>query len=139
MFAEELTSLSIKQPKLVTSDTPAPGAHVLAIVPSWTQVFINYIKEHKLPADKGEAAQIIHRSKNYVLDGNQLYRRGASSDVLLKCITTEEGKEPLEIHTGYCGNHVTSRTLVRKAFRSGFYWPTALKDAKDLVRHYKGC
>jgi hypothetical protein len=34
IFIEELTSPSIKQPGHVTSNTPAPGAQVLAIVPS---------------------------------------------------------------------------------------------------------
>jgi transposase InsO family protein len=28
---------------------------------------------------------------------------------------------------------------VGKAYRSGFYWPTALADAQDLVRRCKGC
>jgi hypothetical protein len=37
----------------------------------------------------------------------------------------KKGKEILdEIHLGYCGNHAVSRTLVGKAFRNGFYWPT---------------
>jgi hypothetical protein len=34
IFIEELTSPSIKQPEHVTSDTLAPGAQVLATVPS---------------------------------------------------------------------------------------------------------
>jgi hypothetical protein len=113
VFVEELTSPSIKQPKPITSDALALNVQVLTIVPSWTQVFIDYIKEHKLPANKGEAAQITHISKNYVLVGNQLYRRDASSGVLLKCITMEEGRELLdEIHSSCCGNHSTSSTLV---------------------------
>jgi hypothetical protein len=112
----------------------------LAIIASWTQVFINYIKEHKLPVGKGEVTQVVRRSKNYVLVGKQLYQCGASSSVLLKCITAEEGNELLdEIHSGCCGNHTAFSTLVGKAFRSGFYWITALKDADDLVRHCKGC
>jgi hypothetical protein len=58
----------------------------------------------------------------------------------LKYVSSEKGKEILdEIHSGGCGNHAASRTLVGKAFRSGFYWPTALKDAEKLVRKYKGC
>jgi ribonuclease HI len=140
VFVEELTSPSIKQPKPVTSNDTAPSVQVLTIVSSWTQVFIDYIKEHKLPTDKGEAAQIVRRSKNYVLVGNQLYRRGASSDILLKCITAEESRDLLdEIHSGCCCNHPASRTLVGKAFWSRFYWPTTLKDAEHLVSHCKGC
>jgi transposase InsO family protein len=29
--------------------------------------------------------------------------------------------------------------MVGKAYRSGFYWPTAVADAQDLVRRCKGC
>jgi hypothetical protein len=40
---------------------------------------------------------------------------------------------------GVCGNHASSRTLVSKAFRRAFYWPTALGDAEELVRRCQGC
>jgi predicted choloylglycine hydrolase len=111
----------------------------LVITRSWAYNFIDYIKENKLPANKEEATRIIRRSKNYVLVGDNLYRRVASSGVL-KCVSLETGKEILDkIHSGCCGNHAASRTLVGKAFRTGFYWPTALKDAKELVKKCKGC
>jgi hypothetical protein len=71
--------------------------------------------------------------------GDRLYRRVASLEVLLKCITIDEDKQILgEIHSGCCGNHATSRTLVGKAFHSRFYWLIALKDAEELVRKFKG-
>jgi hypothetical protein len=58
----------------------------------------------------------------------------------MKCVPVKEGKEILqEIHEGVCGNHAASRTLVRKAFMSGYYWPTALPDAEDLVRWCTNC
>jgi hypothetical protein len=44
-----------------------------------------------------------------------------------------------EIHMGVCGNHTSSSTLVSKAFRRAFYWPTALGDAEELVRRCQGC
>jgi hypothetical protein len=31
------------------------------------------------------------------------------------------------------GVHAAPRTLVGKAFRDGFYWPTAKKDVSELV------
>jgi hypothetical protein len=72
--------------------------------------------------------------------GDNLYRRATSSGVLLKCVSSEKGKEILdEIHSGCCENHTASRTLVGKAFRTGFYLPTALKDAEELIRKCKGC
>ena len=67
-------------------------------------------------------------------------RKNAKEELLQKCITQEEGEKLLlEIHANSCDNHAASRNLVAKAFRSGYYWPTALKDAKNLVRHSKGC
>jgi hypothetical protein len=58
----------------------------------------------------------------------------------MKYVSTKEGKEILqEIHEGVCRNHVASRTLIGKAFRSGFYWPTALVDAEVLVRRCTNC
>jgi hypothetical protein len=93
----------------------------LVITISWTQDFIDYIKENKLPANKEEATQIT-RSKNFVLVGDNLYRGAASSGVLLKYVSSEKGKEILEeIHLGCYGNHASSRTLVGKAFRTRFY------------------
>ena len=46
----------------------------------------------------------------------------------------EEGEKILkEIHAGTCDNHAASRTMVRKAFQDGFYWPSAVADAEALV------
>jgi hypothetical protein len=135
VFVEELSSPSIKQPDRITSEPPAPTAQIMGITRSWTQDFIDYIKENKLPSNKEEATRIIRRSKNYVLVDDNLYRRAVSSGVLLKYISREEGKEILEeIHSGCCGNHAASRTLVGKTFHTGFYCPIALKDVEELVR-----
>jgi hypothetical protein len=73
---------------------------------------------------------------NYVVIGTELYQRSASNGVLMKCILRSEGLLKLlqEIHGGECGNHAASANLVGKVYRSGFYWPTALADAQDLVR-----
>jgi hypothetical protein len=69
-----------------------PLSHQHQQLRSWTQDFIGYIKENKVPSNKEEATRIIRRSKNYVLVGNNLYRRATSSGVLLKCISRKEGK-----------------------------------------------
>ena len=44
-----------------------------------------------------------------------------------------------DIHGGDYGHHSSSRTLVGKVFRSGFYSPTALNDAIELVKARKAC
>ena len=38
-----------------------------------------------------------------------------------------------------CGSHIGSRALVGKTFRQGFYWPTALQDAVELVTKCEAC
>jgi hypothetical protein len=84
----------------------------------WRQPIIDYLREQKVLSDKNSAEQLIRHAKSYVLVGDKLYRRGASSGVLMKCIPREEGKGILEeIHKGVCGNHASSRMLVIKAFR----------------------
>jgi hypothetical protein len=122
VFVEELPSSSIKQLGGITPEPPTPTTQIMVITRSWTQDFIDYIKENKLPANREEVTRIIRRSKNYILVFDNLYRRAMSSGVLLKCVTREEGKEILEeIHSGCCGNHAASRTLVGKTFCTGFY------------------
>jgi hypothetical protein len=62
------------------------------------------------------------------------------SGIYQKCIEPEEGIELLrEIHQGECGHHASSRALVAKAFRHGFYWPTAKQNAEQLVKQCNGC
>jgi hypothetical protein len=117
-----LSSPFIKQPGKITYEPPIITTQIMVITRPWTQDFIDYIRENKLPSNKEEATIIIRRSKNYVLIGNNLYRRAASSGVLLKCILREKGKEILdEIHSGCCDNHAASRTLVGKTFCTSFY------------------
>jgi hypothetical protein len=83
----------------------------------WRQPFIDYLSEQKVPSGKNLAEQLIRHHKSYVLVGDKLYGRGASSRVLMKCVPKQEGKDILEeIHKGVCGNHASSRTLVSKAF-----------------------
>ena len=69
----------------------------------------------------------------YSIQDGELYRR-RPNDVSLWCISWEQGCELLaDIHSGNYGHHYSSCTPVGKAFRSGFYWPTTLNDATELV------
>jgi hypothetical protein len=110
----------------------------------WREAFIDFIRDQRLPAGidakSVEAAHVLRRSKGFVLVDGMLYRRGARSGVLMKCITKEDGYDILrEIHEGVYGNHAASRTLVGKAYRVGFWWPTAVTDVEDLVRRCQNC
>ena len=77
---------------------------------------------------------------HYVLVDGNLMRKSAKEGILQKCTTQdEEVKLLLEIHSGSYSNHVALRTLVGKAFRASFYWPTTITYAEDLVRRCEGC
>jgi hypothetical protein len=88
---------------------------------TWITEIQTYLKGNILPDDMASTDRIVRLAKRYTLVEGDLYRCGAN-DVLMRCITREEGYELLiEVHGGECGNHASSRTLVGKAFRYGFY------------------
>jgi hypothetical protein len=108
-------------------------------IPSWAEPFSNYLITGDLPQDKVEARRLQHRAQAYTIINSELYKCSVS-EIFQKCIEPEEGIELLrEIHQGECGHHASSRALVAKAFRHGFYWPTAQKDAEQLVKQCNGC
>jgi hypothetical protein len=106
---------------------------------TWITEIRTYLKDNILPDDMTSADRIARLAKRYTLIEGDLYRRGTNG-VLMRCITWEEGCELLtEVHEGECGNHASSCTLVDKAFRHEFYWPTALQDAVKLIMTCKAC
>jgi ribonuclease HI len=106
---------------------------------AWISEIRDYLKDEILPDEHVSAERIVRLAKRYTLVEGDLYRRGANG-ILMRCITQEEGRGLLtEVHGGECGSHSSSRTLVGKAFRHGFYWPTALQDAAELVRKCTAC
>jgi hypothetical protein len=105
----------------------------------WRFPILEWLVEGKLPPDQTEAWRIACRAKAFVLINGELYKRGAAN-ILTRCILGDQGRKLLRgIHAGTCGHHAGPRTLVGKAFRQGFYWPTVVADSKDIVRHCEGC
>jgi hypothetical protein len=90
-------------------------------VPSWAHPIMDFMVNGQLPADEAEARRILRRSKAYTIINNEIYKR-STTGVLQRCVESSEGQEMLqEIHQGECGHHASSRALVSKAFRHGFY------------------
>jgi len=107
----------------------------------WRTPFLDCLIRCELPEDRSEARRIARRAKSYIIYGesNELCRRSPTG-ILQRCITIEEGRKLLEdLHSGACGHHAAPQTLVGNAFRQGFYWPTAVADAIELVRSCHGC
>jgi hypothetical protein len=121
----------------VHPDAQDPEAQVSPDI--WITEIRTYLKDNILPDDMASADWITRLAKRYMLVERDLYQRGANG-ILMQCITWEEGCELLvEVHEDECGNHASFRMLVGKAFRHGFYWPTALQDAIELVKTCKAC
>jgi ribonuclease HI len=146
VFVQELKRPSIKSSPQITTDAHLhqPDREVMTLGEDWREAYIDFIRDQRLPsgmdARSAEAGRVMRRSKGFFLVNSNLYRRGARSGVLIKCVTREDSYDILrEIHEGICGNHAASRTLVGKAYRAGFWWPTAVSDAEDLVRRCQNC
>nr|ABF94078.1 retrotransposon protein, putative, unclassified [Oryza sativa Japonica Group] len=152
-FEERLAQPSARPDPLGETDTPERPPRPVGVQASgpegsvpgsprliaWITEIQAYLADKTLPEDREGSERVRRISKRYVLVEGTLYRRAANG-VLLKCIPREQGVELLaDIHEGECGAHSASRTLVGKAFRQGFYWPTALNDAVDLVRRCRAC
>ena len=105
----------------------------------WTKELKEYLTQATLPEKEEDVERVARQATAYYIQDSDLYKKWPN-DVSLRCISRKQGGELLaDIHSGDCGHHSSSRTLVGKAFRSGFYWPTALNDAVELVRSCEAC
>jgi len=130
----DLVSKPPNETLLVQDVTPTTSGN------DWRTPFVKYLSDSSGFQDKVENERLIQRSKNYIMVDARLMRKNTNLGVLLKCITQDDGIKLLDdIHAGSCANNAASRTLVEKAFRAGFYWPTAVADAEKLVRRCEGC
>jgi hypothetical protein len=141
VFFEKIFERSIKikpavDPALATRSGanhsgPAPAAGVdhpskqtatvMLIETVWTKPYLAYLIRGELPEDTIHRRQIMRRSKAFTIIQGELYKC-STTGVLQRCIAPEDGIALLrDIHEGTCGHHASSRTLISKAFHSGFY------------------
>jgi hypothetical protein len=112
---------------------PAPRAK------DWRAKYLAWMDRWELPSDQSEARRIARMAKSFTIVDGELYKRAASG-ILQRCIPIPHGRELIrDIHAGVCGHHVAPHTLVGNAFRQGFYWPTAVADANEVMHTCEGC
>ena len=106
---------------------------------SWMVLIWDYLVDGILPSDPKEASMLRTRSDRFTIHRGTLYKQGFSTSIL-KCVGKEDTNYVLKVvHEGICGNHIGARSLVAKTLRQGYYWPTMLKDAMELVKKCKIC
>nr|GEV87563.1 hypothetical protein [Tanacetum cinerariifolium] len=74
---------------------------------TWMTAIMKYLKEGTLPSDRRRKESSVSRPEKYVIR---------------------------EIHEGSCSMHPGPRSVVTKAIRLGYYWPTTHQDARDMIR-----
>ena len=107
--------------------------------PSWMDPIWDYLIDGRLPNDPKEASKLRTRSARFTIHKGSLYKRGFFTPIL-KCIAGKDADYVMrEVHEGICGNHIGAQALAGKVLRQGYYWPTMLRDATDLVMKCKIC
>jgi ribonuclease HI len=105
----------------------------------WILKLKAFLTSSMLPEDEEEAERIVRQASGYCVKDGDLYQR-CPNGVTLKCISTHQGQELLkDIHADECGHHASATTLATKAYQSGFYWPSVLGDAAEMVKRCEAC
>jgi hypothetical protein len=88
---------------------------------NWMSPIRTYLYNQPPSDDNAKVEHITRKSKMCHLIDDILYRQGANG-MMMKCISREEGLELVEdIHKGVCRSHSSWLSIIRKAFRHGFY------------------
>nr|GEX16839.1 hypothetical protein [Tanacetum cinerariifolium] len=92
-----------------------------------------------LPSDRKEARKLRIKARQYELLEGVLYRRSFLTP-WLRCVRPLQADYVIrEIHEGSCSMHARPRSVVAKAIRLGYYWPTMHRDARDMIRTCNDC
>jgi hypothetical protein len=98
-----------------------------------------FLENHPPSDDNAEVKRIARKSKEYHLIDGVLFRRGTNG-MMMKCISKEEDIQlHRDIHSGICGSHSSWRSVIGKAFRHGFYWPTPKNDTMEIIIKCRDC
>jgi hypothetical protein len=98
----------------VTNDAEGHRIVNLIMTEDWRAPITLFLQGYYHPSDVNEAKRLKHRSRDFVLVRDQLYKKGISQ-TMLKCVTETEGIQILhEVHNGTCGSHSGPRALAAK-------------------------
>ncbi|GJR01439.1 reverse transcriptase domain-containing protein [Tanacetum coccineum] len=111
---------------------------VLAVVEeeghTWMTPVCEYLTKEILPADKKKARAVRRKEARYTMINGTLYKKSFLGP-WLRCVGPLQANYVLrEIHEGSCNMHSGPRSVVAKAIRTGYYWPTMHMDAQKLIR-----
>nr|GEV62923.1 reverse transcriptase domain-containing protein [Tanacetum cinerariifolium] len=116
---------------------------ILAVVEeeghTWMTPVYEYLTEVVLPEEKKKARTVRRKAGRYAVISEVLYKKSFLGP-WLQCVGPLQANYVLrEIHEGSCSMHAEPRSMVAKALRLGYFWPTMLTDAINLIRECKDC
>ncbi|GJR80283.1 reverse transcriptase domain-containing protein [Tanacetum coccineum] len=104
------------------------------------QVLVEILKEKSIQEKEveaiveNEASKLRIKARQYELLEGVLYRRSFLKPWLRCGGPLQVNYVIREIHEGSCSMHAGPRSVVAKAMRLGYYWPTMHRDARDMIR-----
>nr|GEW25907.1 reverse transcriptase domain-containing protein [Tanacetum cinerariifolium] len=100
---------------------------------------ICYLEKGILPADVKKARAIKWNSWWFVVVNETLYKKYFIGP-WLRCVGPLQANYILrDIHEGFCSMHAGTRSVMDKALRTGYYWPTIHRDTRTLIRACQDC
>ncbi|GJY81610.1 reverse transcriptase domain-containing protein [Tanacetum coccineum] len=107
--------------------------------PTWMIPIMEYLKDETFPDDRKDASKLRINARQYELLEGVLYRRSFLKP-WLRCVGPLQADYVIrEIHEGSCSMHAGPRSVVAKAMRLGYYWPTMHRDARNMIRTCNDC
>ena len=105
----------------------------------WIDPILDFLKYGTLPEEKKAAKKIKYISNKYLIVDENLFKRGYVIP-FIACLHPHQAQAALlEIHEGLCGGHPAARSLAWMIGRQGYFWPTILRDAQELVPKCDKC
>ncbi|GJT14740.1 reverse transcriptase domain-containing protein [Tanacetum coccineum] len=96
---------------------------------TWMTPICEYLTKEILLADKKKARAVRRKAARYTMINGTLYKKSFLGP-WLRCVGPLQANYVLrEIHEGSCSMHSGPRSVVAKAIRTGYYWPTMHMDA----------
>ncbi|GKE08167.1 reverse transcriptase domain-containing protein, partial [Tanacetum coccineum] len=89
--------------------------------------------------ERKKARAIKRKSQRFAIINGTLYKKSFLG-LWLRCVGPSQANYVLrEIHEGSCSMHAGTRSVIAKALRTGYYWPTMHKDARELIKACQEC
>ena len=120
-------------------EPPSQKVFALEEGKTWMTPLIWFLEADILPEDRSKAIKIKKQAARYCISQEKLYRRSFSGPYL-RCVTRQEAARIfIELHEGDCCSHSSGRSLMLRARRAGYYWPTMAANADRQANHCDQC